>query len=137
MKKLKTTENGQYTTVYFHAPSVRDAASAARWVTGAAALSEMDGRYIALRDLSHSADEGRADVQMDPTTELEDILAALEKGGYDRLFLAGTFNGTRVGLGVSLNTFELAVTVPVGSAALTETIAEQIVRHMYNGENEI
>lgn len=128
MKRLRMTEDARFTTVYFHTASVRDSASAARWIAGAAALAEMQGRYIALRDLSHSADEGRADVQLDPTADSAELFTALKSGHYDRLFLAGTFSSTRVGLGVDLNAYELAITVPAGQSALAETIMEQTGR---------
>ena len=130
MKRLRMTEDARFTTVYFHTASVRDSASAARWIAGAAALAEMQGRYIALRDLSHSADEGRADVQLDPTADSAELLTALKSGHYDRLFLAGTFSSTRVGLGVDLNSYELAITVPAGQSVLAETIMEQTGRQL-------
>ena len=42
---------------------------------------------------------------------------------YDRLFLSGSFEGARVGVGVDLRTYELMLSVPGGRTELAEKLA--------------
>ena len=122
MSQRTESKGPRLTTTYFHSSRVTDTVSAAEWLVSAVSLPEMEGRYIALRDLSRSADEGGGGIQLPPSVTPAEILAALKRAGADRLFLAGRYRGTQVGLGVDLNSFELAITVPSGRKDLSEAL---------------
>lgn len=123
MKRIANQETFGILTCVYGETGLRDAESVARCVERLARLEGFEAKYIALRDLEHGADEGNASRQLRPDAPRQDIVEALLARTYDRLFLSGSFEGARVGVGVDLRTYELMLSVPGGRTGLAEKLA--------------
>lgn len=122
MNLIRKRKNGKRTTWIYTDGALADAASAVKYLTGTASSADFEAQYIALRDLAHSADEGNTSRQMKPDTDAGDILEALTAQPYNRIFLSGKYRGVRAGIGISLRTFELSVTLPDDRPDLAEAL---------------
>lgn len=123
MKLIDRRENGDLTTWTYADERILDAQSAAERIARAAALERFRAKYIALRDLSRSADEGGDSRDLPPDSDAEAIAAALAERPFDRLYLSGRYRGARAGIGIDLNSFELSITLPDGREELADEIA--------------
>ncbi len=92
------------------------------------AAGQLSARYIALRDLEHSGDEGNDSRQLRGDATSQDILEALTEKTCDRLFLAGTWKDVSVGVGISLTDWQIQITLPADRADLAEQVAGLLAR---------
>ena len=99
--------NGQNVTCYFREKDVHDPQSAA--------------------GLMDPGQDNRSR-QFAPGTGEQEILAACESKGFDRLYLAGRLQDAPVGIGVDLKSFEIAVTVPRSRRELIGTLSRAVTQ---------
>lgn len=120
--------NGQNVTCYFREKDVHDLQSAAGLIVRIAGMEGFEARYIALRDLDGDSGQDNKSRQFAPGTGVQEILAACEGKGFDRLYLAGRLQDAPVGIGVDLKSFEIAVTVPCSRRELIGTLSQAVTQ---------
>ena len=120
--------NGQNVTCYFREKDVHDPQSAAGLIVRIAGMEGFEARYIALRDLGGDPGQANKSRQFAPGTGEQEILAACEGKGFDRLYLAGRLQDSPVGIGVDLKSFEIAVTVPRSRRELIGTLSQAVTQ---------
>lgn len=139
MKRDKIHENGKTVSVRYAQSIARNNEEAVNWLIGMEGTAGFETMYVALRDLSRSADEGKASRQLSGETDAEQLLAALSETPCEKLYLAGRLHGVPVGIGISLADFIPSVTVPREHeelAALLESRADALTARSACGGNE-
>ena len=128
MSTDRTRINGQNVTCYFREEDVRDPQSAVGMIVRIAGMEGFEARYIALRDLDGDPGQANKSRQFAPGIGEQEILAACEGKGVDRLYLAGRLQDAPVGIGVDLKSFEIAVTVPRRRRELIGTLSRVVTQ---------
>lgn len=123
MIEQKRTESGKLVTVYYTHWSVNSLDSAVELILHIASLDRFRVDYIALRDLEKSSDEGNASREFPAGTDADEILDACRKERYQRIFLSGCWDGARLGVGIDLSGFEVAVTGFAGDQDRIDSLA--------------
>ena len=123
MNLIEKRGSGKLATWIYEDKSLRSVESAADRIATAAGLEGFEPKYIALRDLEHSADENNDSRELRADAGKNEILAALIAKPCDRLFLSGKYRGIRVGVGIDLKKFELSITLPDDRLDVMEALA--------------
>lgn len=123
MKLIEKRRSGKLATWVYEDESLQSAESAAERIACAAALEGFAAKYIALRDLKHSADEDNNSRELKADAGPNEILAALTATPCDRLFLSGEYLGVRAGIGIDLKDFGLSITMPDDRPDVPESLA--------------
>ena len=122
MRRCELRENGNTVTCIYDQPVVRNTQEAVNWLIGMERIDGFETIYVALRDLSHSSDEGNASRQFGKDIDVAQLLKALKETSCERLHLAGRLCGVSVGIGISLKDFIPSITVPKEHVELAEKI---------------
>ena len=126
MNREDSRANGKTMTFHYSEPTVKNIKAAAGWLVRAAKAEGFEANYMALRDLSHSADEGNASRQLKKDTSAEELLAAYEVSPCGRLYLSARYKGTGVGIGIDTAGFGITVTLPEGCGELLDGIEKAL-----------
>ena len=126
MKLTERRSNGKLTTWIYEDESLRSVEAAAGRIAYAAALEGFEPKYIALRDLEHSVDEGSDSRELRADAGKNEILAALAAKSCDRLFLSGKYQDVRVGVTIDQKSFGLSITLPEERIDAMEPLANSL-----------
>ena len=122
MRRCELRENGNTVTCIYDQPVAQNMQEAVNWLIGMEGIDGFETVYVALRDLSHSSDEGNASRQFGKDIDVAQLLKALKETSCERLHLAGRLCGVPVGIGISLKDFIPSITVPKEHVELAEKI---------------
>lgn len=131
MNLIEKRSSGKLATWIYEDKLLRSVESAADRIAFAAALEGFEPKYIALRDLEHSADEGNDSRELKADAGKSGILAALAAKPCDRLFLSGKYRGVRVGVGIDLKKFELSITLPDDRLDIMDSLADLLAGDVF------
>ena len=102
MIRIGERKNNRLITVIYTDEAAGKKRSAIRLLLKFRKTEGFEPRYITLRDLDHSADEGNHSREMRVGATEKEISDAMAEHPCGKLYLAGSYQGVRTGIGIDM-----------------------------------